>query len=240
MVIRWSGFGNVGRDQSEKRSSKRVDTDALEALRDALPDERAAAFLCEINEGDDNNEMKLARQIFKGWRLYGSNTREPILLSPDNPPARARVFWVPNTAVALWSPPRSVLVVDLADEPTTLLGSHPAAGANGQGKRPAHALEPLQDSWDAVTEKRRLIKQRKHKAGRNIIELLDANAYNHRIQRQPTGEQVVWNQRTDWGLVYPAADYRALFHYGKQIDFRVDTHNGHVMRGFFPPKNLNK
>lgn len=229
-------FGNVGRDKSAKLSSHRVDLDALRALKKRAPDEQTAVILSEINEGDDNNELKLALSVFKGWRLYGRKTREPILLSPDQPKARGRVVWVPNTAVPLWSPQRSILIVNLADENTSLVTSHPAAGANGQGSRPRGAREPLQTSWDATIEKRNQIKRNLHKRGRNVVEMFDANAYNLKTLPLMSGEKVVVHDATDWGRVWAADGFKAEFRKGASIPFNVDSHDGLVMHGQFKKK----
>lgn len=227
MTIRHYAFGNIGREKGPKSSNK-IDMDALMALRVNVPDEEAAIFLCEINEGDDNNELKLVQTAFKGWRIYGKKTREPILLSPDQPKAKSRTIWVPNTAVRAWSPPRSVLIVNLEDEPETLLGYHPAAGANGQGDRPAWAREPLQVSFDNLMDKVVKVKHMLHRRGRNVSSRVDGNAYDKKTARVLTGERVIWNDGTDWGLAYPAPGCVARFHDAGKVDFRIDSHDGHT------------
>ena len=233
MTVRHYAFGNVGRDKNDKKSSHRLDLDALTALHDRVGDEKACVILSEINEGDDNTEMQLTRQHFPGWRLYGSKTREPILLSPDQPKARARVVWVPDTAVPRWSPQRSVLILHLADENTTIVTSHPAAGANGQGERPASARGPLQNSWDLTIAKRNHIKRNLHRRGRNVVEMLDSNAYDLRTLPLMNGEKVVAHDSTDWGRVWAAEGYKAAFRGGKSVPFNVDSHDGLIMHGTF-------
>jgi hypothetical protein len=47
----------------------------------------------------------------------GRRVREPIFLSPDQPPARWHVKWVPGTAVEHWSPQRSVMRVTSPTSP---------------------------------------------------------------------------------------------------------------------------
>lgn len=227
MSIRHYAFGNIGREKGPK-SSNRIDLDALMALRVNVPNEETAIFLCEINEGDDNNELALVRTAFPGWRIYGSKTREPILLSPDQPKAKSRVIWVPNTAVRAWSPPRSVLIVHLQDEPESLLGYHPAAGANGQGDRPKWARQPLQKSFDNLMDRVVTVKRRLHRRGRNVSTRVDGNAYEKQVARVQKGEQVVWRDGTDWGLIWPAEDYMASFHDGGKVPFRIDSHDGHT------------
>jgi len=233
VTIRHYALGNVGRVKGPK-SSNRLDLDALRALRDEIPDEQAAVQLAEIREGDDNNELALALQVFKGWTAYGRGTREPLLLSPDQPRARAYVRWVPHSAVERWSPQRSVLAVALADEPETIVTCHPAAGANGQGDRPRHAREPLQQSWNRTIAVRNRVKRAHHRAGRNVTELLDANAYSTRTLPLEHGEQVVFHDDTDWGRTWPAVGYDARFRYGGRVDFHIDSHDGHVMHGNYP------
>lgn len=236
MTVRHYAFGNVGRDKNDNRSSRGLDLDALRGLRAKLEDEQSAAILSEINEGDDNNEYKLIKQVFPKWRIYGRKTREPILLSPDQPKARARTLWVPNSAVTKWSPKRSILVVNLADEDTSIVTSHPAAGANGQGDRPSHARGPLQTSWDNTIQKRNTIKRNLHRRGRNVVEMLDANAYSLKTLPLMPGEKVVLHDDTDWGRVWAAAGYTANFRRGAVVPFDIDSHDGHIMHGSFKRK----
>jgi hypothetical protein len=179
----------------------------------------------------------MVRDVFPNWHLYGVTTREPILLSPDQPKARARVYWVDNTAVERWSPRRSVLVVDLEDEPTSLIGLHPAAGANGQGDRPAHARPLLQKSWSKTITKRNILKHNLHDKGRNIVEMLDANAYNLNTLPHAPGEKTIFHDDTDWGRVWAAKGYRADFRRGAVVDFDIDSHDGHLMHGTFRKKS---
>ena len=221
------GFGNVGRGRDS------ADLNALKALRDALPDERAAVFLCEINEGDHNDELALAKRIFKGWRFYCQRSREPIALSPDWPRARSRVVWVPDSSVKRWSPQRSINVVHLPDENTTLIGAHPAAGAY-HGDRPAAAKELLVKSWDKTFATHRLIETSLHERDRNVVWAVDYN----RLDLPPiaAGEKTVFHDDTDWGRVLPAAGYEASFHYVGRVQFNVDSHDGHVFRGAFTEK----
>lgn len=233
MTVRHYEFGNVGRDKSEDRSSHRLDLDALRALRSRVPDEESACILSEINEGDDNNELKLVKQVFRGWRIYGAKSREPILLSPDQPRARFRLLWVPDTAVERWSPQRSVLVVNLADEETSIVTSHPAAGANGQGDRPSHARGPLQTSWDKTIQKRNRVKRGLHRRGRNVVEMFDANAYNLKTLPLEKGEKVIIHDDTDWARVWAADGYVADFRKGRPIPFNIDSHDGLIMHGTF-------
>lgn len=155
------------------------------------------------------------------------------MLSPDQPRAHAHLLWVPNTAVKKWSPRRSVLVVNLADEDTSVVTSHPAAGANGQGSRPSHARGPLQDSWDAVIDARSRLKRRLHKRGRNVVEMLDANAYDLKTLPLERGEKVVVHDATDWGRVWAANGYVPKFRKGRPIPFNIDSHDGLVMHGSF-------
>lgn len=233
MTIRHYAFGNVGRDKSERSSSRRLDVDALKGLRSKVDNEHSAVFLCEINEGDDNNEMELVRDMFPDWHLYGRETREPILLSPDQPKALSRVVWIPNSGVEHWSPPRSVLVVHLVDEHTTFLGLHPAAGANGQGDRPAHARNDLQRSWNHTIAKRDEMKRNLHKRGRNVVEMFDSNAYDLKTLPLMTGEKVIVHDATDWGRVWAAKSYEADFRKGASVPFNIDSHDGLTMHGTF-------
>jgi hypothetical protein len=236
MTVRHYAFGNIGRDKNDKKSSHHLDLDALREMRKRVSDKKTALIFSEINEGDDNNELRLIRQHFPGWRVYGAKTREPILLSPDQPKARARVVWVDDTAVPLWSPRRCVLIVNLADENISIVTSHPAAGANGQGERPQHAREPLQTSWDNTIDKRNQIKRNLHKRGRNIVEMLDANAYDLRTLPLMPGEKAVVHDATDWGRVWAAEGFKADFRKGASIPFNVDSHDGLIIHGDFKRK----
>ncbi len=237
MTLRHFAFGNVGRDKNLARSSRHLDVDALSRLRNKIGNDDAAVFLCEINEGDDNNEIDVIRDIFPNWRLYGSKTREPILLSPDQPKATPRVVWVDDTAVEKWSPRRSVLALHLGDEETTLVGLHPAAGANGQGDRPAHVRDDLQRSWNKTIAKRNMIKRNLHRRGRNVVEFFDANAYNLNTLPLMEGEKVVVHDATDWGRVWAAKGYKADFRKGASVPFNIDSHDGLTMHGTFKKNN---
>jgi hypothetical protein len=236
VTVRHYAFGNVGRDKNLQRSSKHLDTEALSRVRARIGNKSACVILSEINEGDDNNEIELIQRIFEGWRIYGRSTREPILLSPDQPKATARVVWVPNSAVERWSPRRSVLVVHLGDENTSIVTSHPAAGANGQGDRPRDARQPLQDSWNLTIARRNMIKRNLHKRGRNVVEMLDANAYDLDTLPLMKGEKVVVHDATDWGRVWAAEGYRPEFRKGAAIPFNIDSHDGLTMHGTFKKK----
>lgn len=230
MSVRHYALGNIGRDKGPK-SSNRIDLDALLALRVNIPDEQSAIFLCEINEGDDNNEMALVRTTFKGWRVYGAKTREPILLSPDQPRAKSNTYWVKDSAVRKWSPIRSVLVVHLADEPESLIGCHPCAGANGQGDRPSWARGPLQTSWDNTIDKMNSIKKRLHLRGRDVTTMIDSNTYDNKTYKLLPNERQVWRDATDVGRVYPALGSKPWFVDGGKVDFKIDSHDGHLMHG---------
>lgn len=230
MSIRHYAFGNIGRDKGPK-SSNVVDLDALRAIKNEVPDEECAIQWAEIREGDDNNELGLIHKTFPGWHIYGASTREPIILSPDQPKATSQIYWVQNSAVRQWSPRRSILVVNLADEPESLIGVHPAAGANGQGDRPRWAIPLLQTSWDLTIDKRNKIKRRLHARGRNVTEMADLNAYDLKTVPLMPGEHVVWHDQTDWGRVWPAVAFEAHFHNGGTVDFKIDSHDGHLMWG---------
>lgn len=235
MSIRHYLFANIGRDKGPK-STNRIDLDAMRAMRDAAPEEKCAIFWAEILEGDDNPELGDIHKIFPGWRLYGRETREPILLSPDQPIANTNVYWIKNSAVRQWSPRRSVLVVHLADESESLIGCHPAAGANGQGDRPKWARPLLQTSWDSTVLKLNQIKKRLHSVGRNQTSMLDANAYSARVYPLLPGEKTVFQDDTDWGRAWPALGYRAAFQYNRRIDLHIDSHDGHRMDGMYVPR----
>lgn len=230
MTVRHYGFGNVGHPDI-KGGTTPLDLDALRALHEAVGDEQAAVALAEINEGDDNDELALVLRVFKGWSLYGRTTREPVLLSPDQPRAQAVVVWVPDTAVKHWSPPRSWLTVNLADEPTSILSGHPPAGAHGQGDRPAAAKPLLDKGFDNM----RVVKGRRvahlHDRGRNVVAMTDENDY--KLPDIHPRVQTVWHDRTDYGQVIPARGWTAEFRAGRQVDFRLDSHDGHTMHGRF-------
>src|SRR5690348_7671234 len=85
MTVRHVTFGNLGRDKNPHKTTKWLDRQAIQNLHAATPDWQAAVVLCEVNEGDDDDELKLVLNEFRGWRLYGRTTREPVLLSPDQP-----------------------------------------------------------------------------------------------------------------------------------------------------------
>lgn len=231
MSVRHYGILNLGRDK-KPGSTDRIDRAALERLLDLVGDRQAAVFGVEFNEGDDNNELWLARQVFKGWTLYagepGRRVREPILLSPDQPPARWRVRWVADTAVPRWSPQRSVLRVALADEPETLVTCHNAAGPFTAGTRPKDARGPLRTSWERSDSARRQTKRASHRAGRNVTEMSDLNHY--RLKGMP-GELEVVHERTDYGYAFPARGYDARFRAGRSAPAGLDSHGIHTMHG---------
>lgn len=234
MTVRHYGLLNLGRDKNPKRSTDRIDRDALTQLRDLVGGRQAAVFGVEINEGDDNNELALFRKVFHGWTVYagpaGRRVREPILLSPDQPPARWHIKWVPGTAVEHWSPPRSVLRVDLADEPESLVACHNAAGPHTAGDRPARYRKPLADSWARSNRARLLTKRAVHRARRNVTELADLNHYH--LEGLP-GEDTVFHERTDYGFAYPAPGYVAAFHNGGSWPAGLDSHGIHTMHGTY-------
>jgi hypothetical protein len=216
------GFGNVG------RGSDGADRDALEALFAAMPDQRWAVLLCEINEGDANDELALAKRLAPdGSTFYCQRSREPIVLSPDFPRARSRVVWVPDTAVKRWSPPRSINVVHIPGEPTTLIGGHPAAGAY-HGTRPPAAKAELVKSWDRTFAAHRLIEHSLHARGRNVAWAMDYNRVN--LPDVVAGELEVFADVTDHGRVLPAEGWDAVTRYLGRVPFHVDSHDGHVMR----------
>lgn len=226
------GFGNVGR--VKHGSSYGVDKDALEALFAAMPGERWAVLLCEINEGDDNNELALAKRLApKGSTFYCQNSREPIVLSPDFRRARSRVVWVPDTSVKRWSPPRSINVVHLPGENTSLIGAHPAAGAY-HGDRPKAAKELLVKSWDKTFATHRLIEQALHDKGRNVAWAIDYNRVN--LPAVVAGECEVFSDVTDHGRVLPARGVVAETKYLGRTPFHVDSHDGHRFRVQFTYK----
>jgi hypothetical protein len=55
VTVRHYGLLNDGRDK-KPGSTQRIDRRAFVNLREALGETQAAAFLCEINEGDDNDD----------------------------------------------------------------------------------------------------------------------------------------------------------------------------------------
>lgn len=235
-MIRHYGFLNLGRDK-KPGSTNRIDEAMLREALEVLGDEQAALFGCEFLEGDDNNELAIARRVLKGWTMYagalGRRVREPIFLSPDQPPARWRVTWTPGTAVEKWSPQRSVLRVHLDDTPETLLARHNAAGARGQGDRPAWALKPLNDSFSKSQTAGIRAKRAAHRAGRHATELADLNHYA--LPGLP-GEDTIFHERTDYGRAYPAAGFRTDFHQGRSGTRHVDSHRLRTMHGTYRPK----
>jgi hypothetical protein len=216
------GYGNVG------RGSNGADHDALAALFAAMPEKRWAVMLCEINEGDINDELALAKRLApKGTTFYCQRSREPIALSPDFPRARSRVVWVPDTSVKRWSPPRSINLVHIPGENTTLIGAHPAAGAY-HGDRPAAAKELLVKSWDKTFATHRLIEESLHARGRNVVWAID---YNRVVMPDVVaGEREVFADVTDHGRVLAADGWTARTRYLRRVDFHVDSHDGHIMR----------
>jgi hypothetical protein len=217
------GFANVG------RGSNGADHDAMEAMFAAMPAERWAILWCEINEGDaPQNELTLAKRLApKGTGWYCQATREPIALSPDFRRARSRVVWVPDTAVPRWSPSRSINVVHIPGEPITLLGAHPAAGAY-HGDRPAAAKRELVKSWDKTFAAHKLIETALHAKGQNVAWAIDYNRVN--LPDVVAGEREVFADVTDHGRVLAADGWTAETHYLGRVDFRVDSHDGHVFR----------
>lgn len=217
-------LANVG------RGSDGADKETLHALHDAMPQKRAVVLLCEINEGDHNDELALAKKIFDGWHFYCQATREPIALSPDWPRARSRVIWVPDTSVPRWSPQRSLNIVHLPGEPTTVLGGHYAAGAY-HGERPAPARVLLRHSWDNLERVHRHAERRLHARGRNVVWLMDTN--NDRHPPMAPHEETVVHDVTDHGRVLAAPTQVARFKALPTVPFRVDSHDGQRMRGYF-------
>jgi hypothetical protein len=232
MSVRNYGLLNLGRDK-KPGSTQRIDRAALVKLRDALggPDAKnAAAFLVEINEGDDNNELALALDVFKGWRCFGEHTHEPIFTTQDiGHHALATVEWVPDTAVQHWSPQRSVLRVELHDH-EVLVATHPAAGPHTAAPRPEDAQGPLEVSWDNTQAKHLQVKRRMHAAGRPVTEMCDLNHYS--LPGLP-GETTVLHHRTDYGRAWPAKGYQARFRAGKEIRVGIDSHGIQIMHGTY-------
>lgn len=225
-------FWNDGR--RKHGDTTKLDLVALQTLKDALPKTRTAVFLTEINEGDDNNELAAAREVFDGWQVHagphGRRVREPILLSPDFADARSSVIWIPNTAVKHWSPQRSLLTVHLPDEPVSLLAIHYPAGPFTPAPRPNWAEDDLLHSWRMCHQTHVRHQRALHNEGRNIVWMMDVN--NRNFVHIP-GEQTVVNHWTDWGRVYPAAGYGTQFKALPPVDLHVDEHDGQRMRGRF-------
>jgi hypothetical protein len=230
-------FGNVGRGPAG------ADHDALRDLFARMPKTRWAVLLCEINEADDNDELALTKRLMpKGATVYCQASREPIVLSPDFARARSRVVWVPDTAVGPkttpgvhrgWSPPRSINVVHVPGENLTLLGAHPAAGAY-HGERPPAAKRALVKSWDKTFATHRLIETALHDRGRNVAWTIDYNRVN--LPDVVAGERQVFADVTDHGRVLPAAGWDVTTKYLGRVDFRVDSHDGQIMRVQFKEK----
>jgi hypothetical protein len=233
VTIRHFGMLNLGRDK-KPGTTQRIDRTALEELLELVGDVQAAIFGVEFNEGDDNNELVLARTVFKGWTAYAGNpgrrVREPIFLSPDQPPARWWVRWVSGTAVPHWSPQRSVLKVHLADEPHSLIACHNAAGPHTAGYRPERYQKPLTASFTRSNHARVQVKQALHRAGRNVTELADLNHYS--LAGLP-GEATVFHHRTDYGFAYPADGYTTAFREGRSASAGFDSHGIHTMHGTY-------
>lgn len=229
MTVRHYGLLNDGRDK-KPGSTERIDRRALVNLRDALGEKQAAAFLCEINEGDDNDEMAEAIDVFDGWTIYGRTTREPVFLSPDQPRAEARLTWVEGSAVQHWSPRRSVLEINLADTPETLLATHPAAGPHTPQPRPDWADPLLLTSWDNTVALHVKRKRQAHRRGRNVTWMADMN--HHDLPALP-GEITVVHHWTDYGRAYPAAGWEARFREGEAIKVGLDSHQIHIMHGTY-------
>lgn len=222
------GYGNIG------RGTNGADWDALKALFDAMPENRWAVLLCEVNEGDQNDELALAKRLApKGSTFYCQRSREPIVLSPDFARARSRVVWVPDTAVKRWSPPRSINVVHIPGENATLIGAHPAAGAY-HGDRPKAAKEQLVKSWDRTFATHRLIEASLNARGRNVAWAIDYNRVV--LPTVVAGEREVFADVTDHGRVLPADGWTAQTKYLRRVDFHVDSHDGHVFRVQFNEK----
>jgi hypothetical protein len=233
VTVRNYGLLNLGRDK-KPGTTARIDAAAIEEWLHLVGDVQAALFGVEFNEGDDDNELVIARRVLKGWTVYagppGHQVREPIFLSPDQPPARWHVKWVPGTAVEHWSPQRSVLRVDLADEPESLVACHNAAGPHTAGDRPKRYRQPLEQSWNASNRARVLTKRALHRAGRNVTELADLNHYS--LPGLP-GEVTVFHERTDYGFAYAAPGHRAAFHSGGSWPVGLDSHGIHTMHGTY-------
>ncbi|HEY9473057.1 MAG TPA: hypothetical protein VIS06_04290 [Mycobacteriales bacterium] len=231
--MRHYGLLNLGRDKNPNRSTQRIDRAALRKLRDALGGPtatNAVAFLVEINEGDDNDELALAKDVFgKGWACYGESTHEPIFLTRDlASDAIARVTWVPDSAVPKWSPRRSVLEVRIPGE--TFIAVHPAAGPHTDGDRPEWARGPLRKSWDNTHAAHLKAKRRAHADGDNVTEMCDLNHYD--LPGLP-GEVTVVHHRTDYGRAWPARGQVARFRAGKTYPVGIDSHRIVLMHGTY-------
>jgi hypothetical protein len=227
------GLINLGRDQ-RPGSTDRIDERIVEECLELVGDEQAAIYGCEVNEGDDNNELAVFRKVLKGWTMYAGppehRVREPIFLSPDQPAARWGVLWVPNTAVQHWSPQRSVLKVHLTDQRHSLLSCHNAAGPHTVGDRPDRYEEALAVSWEASNSARVKSKRRLHRLRRHVSEMSDLNHYD--LPGLP-GEKTVLHERTDYGFAYPARGYEARFHEGQSGVVHVDSHRVRTMHGIY-------
>ncbi|HRD59397.1 hypothetical protein [uncultured Nocardioides sp.] len=231
MTVRHYAFANLGRDKSETKSTQPIDRRALAAIHEAVGDKQAAVVFCEINEGDDNDELALLRAEFKGWRLYGRTTREPVLLSPDQPRAKAHVQWVPDTAVPHWSPRRSWLTVNLADCDDTILSGHPAAGAHGKGSRPKRWQPAINTSFDNMRAAKENKVHRLHGKGRNLVILTDENDFD--IPDIHPRVKTVFHKWSDYGQVIPTRGYGAEFRAGEVVPIGLDSHSGRLMHGRF-------
>lgn len=236
--VKTYGLFNLGRDD-KPGSTNKVDLRILRLVKSKMPKKRWVLFFVEINEGDDNNERGLIRQVWPGSRLLdhedpGHNVREPILLSPDlaETVTDVRVFWVPNTAVEHWSPQRSVLRVRL-DDGETLMAAHFAAGAHGQGDRPDRAKGPLNDSWDALDRVHRMLEVAEHERGRDVTWMEDRNAYTKARVPDLPGQHTVVHERTDWGKVWAAKNHSAKFMALPETDIGLDSHKLLRQRGTY-------
>lgn len=222
---------NLGRDKDPDTSTRRIDRDILTKVRNNVPDRRAVIFFCEINEGDDNNELALIREMFGAdFRIYGAETREPIAVSRDIEKGIERVRWIAGTGVPKWSPKRSLLTVDLGDE--VLIGCHRAAGANGQGSRPAWARPLLQFSWNRTARVQARVQKCLHAKARHVTWMQDVNHYNlPLVGIGDDREQTIVHRATDWGRVWAADGSRARFEALPVVDIGLDSHDLLRMRG---------
>lgn len=233
MTVRHFGLINLGRDQ-RPGSTDRIDERIVEEALELVGDKQAVIFGCEVNEGDDNNELAIFRKVLKGWAMYagpvGKRVREPIFLSPDQPKARASITWVPHTAVPHWSPQRSVLRVHLDDSKHSLVSCHNAAGPHTVGDRPDRFKAALSRSWENSNGARIRTKRRLHTMRRNVTEMSDLNHYH--LPGMP-GEIVVVHERTDYGFAYAAKGFKAEFREGASGVERVDSHRVRTMHGIY-------
>lgn len=215
---------NLGR--RKQGSTVKLDRTMIRRIKDALPEDNAVIFWAEVNEGDDNDELVMIREMLPRWtHCVGDEdkpTREPISLSPDIEVKREHLRWLAETGVRRWSPQRSLLSVVLADG-EVLRSWHPPAGPHTVASRPLWARKPLRRSFNVVRQAASEANRATHDAGKPVTYMVDANHYTYPMDGP--GQIQVVHQRTDYGRAWAPEGSRAIFRALSPVEMGIDSHD---------------